>query len=187
MSHTWSSLQSWGHYCRQQEVCDHLIRFAVSLLATLRCPRCCRIWYDDWWLTYTPPVVTVRRELHSDCLALLQTPHIQEEAQLKLPLDINNYPFYRYVQIYFRVRPIMLKMKPPPKKKTILFNNYKINLKFLFGVIFSCASTKSQNSFIAPGTKVWDADGNAKVTSDAPGGCSVQGGLRALQHGGLTV
>ncbi|XP_049926298.1 unconventional myosin-XV [Epinephelus moara] len=42
------------------------------------------------------------RELHSDCLALLQAPHIQEEAQLTLPLDINNYPFYRYVQIYFR-------------------------------------------------------------------------------------
>lgn len=46
----------------------------------------------------------VRRELHSDCLALLQAPHIQEEAQLTLPLDINNYPFYRFVQIYFRVR-----------------------------------------------------------------------------------
>uniref|UniRef100_A0A3P8RPX6 Myosin XVA n=1 Tax=Amphiprion percula TaxID=161767 RepID=A0A3P8RPX6_AMPPE len=47
---------------------------------------------------------SVRRELHSDCLALLQAPHIQEEAQLPLPLDINNYPFYRYVQIHFRVR-----------------------------------------------------------------------------------
>lgn len=47
----------------------------------------------------------VRRELHSDCLALLQAPHIQESSssQLTLPLDINNYPFYRYVQIYFRV------------------------------------------------------------------------------------
>ncbi|XP_029945692.1 LOW QUALITY PROTEIN: unconventional myosin-XV [Salarias fasciatus] len=44
----------------------------------------------------------VRRELHSDCLALLQAPHIKEEGQLTLPLDINNYPFYRYVQIYFR-------------------------------------------------------------------------------------
>ncbi|XP_034449270.1 unconventional myosin-XV isoform X4 [Hippoglossus hippoglossus] len=44
----------------------------------------------------------VRRELHSDCLALLQAPHIQEENQLTLPLDINNYPFYRFVQIYFR-------------------------------------------------------------------------------------
>ncbi|KAM6957849.1 unconventional myosin-XV [Aplochiton taeniatus] len=42
------------------------------------------------------------RELHSDCLALLQAPHIQEGAQLTLPLDINNYPFYRYVQIYCR-------------------------------------------------------------------------------------
>ncbi|KAA8584875.1 hypothetical protein FQN60_003569, partial [Etheostoma spectabile] len=44
----------------------------------------------------------VKRELHSDCLALLQAPHIQEEAQLTLPLDINNYPFYRYVQIHYR-------------------------------------------------------------------------------------
>ncbi|XP_068193571.1 unconventional myosin-XV [Antennarius striatus] len=47
-------------------------------------------------------IAGVRRELHSDCLALLQAPHIQEQAQLTLPLDINNYPFYRYVQIYFR-------------------------------------------------------------------------------------
>ncbi|KAM9844223.1 unconventional myosin-XV [Aulostomus maculatus] len=46
----------------------------------------------------------VRRELHCDCLALLQAPHIQESSsyQLTLPLDINNYPFSRYVQIYFR-------------------------------------------------------------------------------------
>ncbi|XP_017161737.1 unconventional myosin-XV isoform X3 [Poecilia reticulata] len=44
----------------------------------------------------------VRRELHADCLALLQAPHIQEEAQLTLPLDINNHPFYRYVQVHFR-------------------------------------------------------------------------------------
>uniref|UniRef100_A0A3B3ULS8 Myosin XVA n=1 Tax=Poecilia latipinna TaxID=48699 RepID=A0A3B3ULS8_9TELE len=41
-------------------------------------------------------------ELHADCLALLQAPHIQEEAQLTLPLDINNHPFYRYVQVHFR-------------------------------------------------------------------------------------
>uniref|UniRef100_A0A087XND3 Myosin XVA n=1 Tax=Poecilia formosa TaxID=48698 RepID=A0A087XND3_POEFO len=38
----------------------------------------------------------------SDCLALLQAPHIQEEAQLTFPLDINNHPFYRYVQVHFR-------------------------------------------------------------------------------------
>ncbi|KAM8825452.1 unconventional myosin-XV-like isoform 1-T1 [Synchiropus picturatus] len=46
----------------------------------------------------------VGQELHSDCLALLQTPHIQESlsCQLTLPLDINNYPFFRYVQIYFQ-------------------------------------------------------------------------------------
>lgn len=56
------------------------------------------------WLCPRTSLFLVRRELHSDCLALLQAPHIQEEAQLTLPLDINNYPFYRYVQIYFRVR-----------------------------------------------------------------------------------
>lgn len=71
----------------------------------LKCPLCCCIQHST--VDLQPPVVAVRRELHADCLALLQTPHIQEEAQLKLPLDINNYPFYRYVQIYFRVRPIM--------------------------------------------------------------------------------
>ncbi|XP_042360382.1 unconventional myosin-XV [Plectropomus leopardus] len=52
------------------------------------------------------------RELHSDCLALLQAPHIQEEAQLTLPLDINNYPFYRYVQIYFREPKFGMLMSP---------------------------------------------------------------------------
>ncbi|XP_040927699.1 unconventional myosin-XV [Betta splendens] len=54
----------------------------------------------------------VRRELHSDCLALLQAPHIQEEAQLTLPLDINNYPFYRYVQIHFREPKFGMLMAP---------------------------------------------------------------------------
>ncbi|XP_054861298.1 unconventional myosin-XV [Amphiprion ocellaris] len=54
----------------------------------------------------------VRRELHSDCLALLQAPHIQEEAQLPLPLDINNYPFYRYVQIHFREPKFGMLMAP---------------------------------------------------------------------------
>ncbi|XP_069005770.1 unconventional myosin-XV [Embiotoca jacksoni] len=52
------------------------------------------------------------RELHSDCLALLQAPHIQEESQLTLPLDINNYPFYRYVQIYFREPKFGILMAP---------------------------------------------------------------------------
>ncbi|KAM6966388.1 LOW QUALITY PROTEIN: unconventional myosin-XV [Tautogolabrus adspersus] len=54
----------------------------------------------------------VRRELHSDCLALLQAPHIQEEAQLTLPLDINNYLFYRYVQIHFSEPKLGMLMAP---------------------------------------------------------------------------
>ncbi|GLD74594.1 unconventional myosin-XV, partial [Lates japonicus] len=57
-------------------------------------------------------IAGIRRELHSDCLALLQAPHIQEEAQLTLPLDINNYPFYRYVQIYFREPKFGMLMAP---------------------------------------------------------------------------
>ncbi|KAM3597250.1 uncharacterized protein V6R79_001885 [Siganus canaliculatus] len=52
------------------------------------------------------------RELHSDCLALLQAPHIQEEVQLTLPLDINNFPFYRYVQVYFREPKFGMLMAP---------------------------------------------------------------------------
>ncbi|XP_036408721.1 unconventional myosin-XV [Megalops cyprinoides] len=42
------------------------------------------------------------RELHSDCLALVQAPRIQVESQLTLPLDINNYPMSKYVQVHFR-------------------------------------------------------------------------------------
>ncbi|XP_034151053.1 unconventional myosin-XV [Esox lucius] len=42
------------------------------------------------------------RVLHSDSLALVQAPLLQEENQLTLPLDINNYPFSRYAQLYFR-------------------------------------------------------------------------------------
>lgn len=60
------------------------------------------------------------------------------------------------------------------------------NISMFLGVNVYCASTKFQSSFIAPGTKVRDADGNPEVTSDTPGRCSEQGGLRALQPGGLT-
>lgn len=77
----------------------------------------------------------VRRELHSDCLALLQAPHIQEEAQLTLPLDINNYPFYRYVQIYFRVRcaSVYLEYYSQPQDCRYALNNHLVcSLKLAF-------------------------------------------------------
>ncbi|KAJ8413507.1 hypothetical protein AAFF_G00080140 [Aldrovandia affinis] len=41
------------------------------------------------------------RELHSECLALVQAPKIQVESELTLPLDINNYPMSKYVQDRF--------------------------------------------------------------------------------------
>ncbi len=44
------------------------------------------------------------RELHSDCLALVQAPTVQVESQLTLPLDINNYTISKFVQIHFKVR-----------------------------------------------------------------------------------
>lgn len=44
----------------------------------------------------------------------------------------------------------------------------------------------SKTLSLSPGTKVWDAGGDPKVTSDTPGGCSERGGPGALQHGGLT-
>lgn len=43
------------------------------------------------------------RELHSDCLALVQAPTIQVESQLTLPLDINNYTISKFIQLHFRV------------------------------------------------------------------------------------
>ncbi|XP_057203153.1 unconventional myosin-XV [Triplophysa rosa] len=42
------------------------------------------------------------RELHSDCLALVQAPTVQVESQLTLPLDINNNTISKLVQIYFK-------------------------------------------------------------------------------------
>lgn len=43
------------------------------------------------------------RELHSDCLALVQAPTLQVESQLTLPLDINNFPISKFIQLNFRV------------------------------------------------------------------------------------
>ncbi|XP_027004193.2 unconventional myosin-XV [Tachysurus fulvidraco] len=42
------------------------------------------------------------RELHSDCLALVQAPTVQLESQLTLPLDINNYTISKFIQLHFR-------------------------------------------------------------------------------------
>ncbi|XP_062386970.1 unconventional myosin-XV [Sardina pilchardus] len=42
------------------------------------------------------------RELHSDCLALVQAPTVQVMSQLTLPLDINNYSMTKCIQLYFK-------------------------------------------------------------------------------------
>ncbi|XP_071375027.1 unconventional myosin-XV [Centroberyx affinis] len=72
------------------------------------------------------------RELHSDCLALLQAPHIREEAQLTLPLDINNYPYYRYVQVYFREPKFGMLMAPLESPLTRIDEDLRVEALELF-------------------------------------------------------
>uniref|UniRef100_UPI003AABF6A0 unconventional myosin-XV-like n=1 Tax=Centroberyx gerrardi TaxID=166262 RepID=UPI003AABF6A0 len=72
------------------------------------------------------------RELHSDCLALLQAPHIREEAQLTLPLDINNYPYYRYVQVYFREPKFGMLMAPLESPLTRVDEDLRVEALELF-------------------------------------------------------
>ncbi|XP_066511963.1 unconventional myosin-XV [Hoplias malabaricus] len=42
------------------------------------------------------------RELHSECLALVQAPRVQVDTQLTLPLDINNHLMTKYIRSNFR-------------------------------------------------------------------------------------
>ncbi|XP_030645611.1 LOW QUALITY PROTEIN: unconventional myosin-XV [Chanos chanos] len=52
------------------------------------------------------------RELHSDCLALVQAPTVQVESQLTLPLDINNYCISKFIQVHFREPKFGMLMAP---------------------------------------------------------------------------
>uniref|UniRef100_M3ZGT3 Myosin XVA n=1 Tax=Xiphophorus maculatus TaxID=8083 RepID=M3ZGT3_XIPMA len=73
--------------------------------------------------------------LHADCLALLQAPHIQEEAQLTLPLDINNHPFYRYVQVHFREPKFGMLMVPLELPLTKVEDDLKREALELFNMV----------------------------------------------------
>lgn len=73
------------------------------------------------WVSVCLLCLTGGRELHSDCLALVQAPTVQAESQLTLPLDINNYPISKFIQLHFRVSCAFgfipnLPLKSPPKK-----------------------------------------------------------------------
>ncbi|XP_077396049.1 unconventional myosin-XV isoform X2 [Festucalex cinctus] len=78
-----------------------------------------------------------RRELHSDCLALLQAPHIQESSssQLTLPLDINNYPFSRYVLNYFREPKFGMLTTPMEAPLTCIEEDLKAEALQLFSMV----------------------------------------------------
>nr|XP_061804993.1 unconventional myosin-XV-like [Nerophis lumbriciformis] len=78
-----------------------------------------------------------RRELHSDCLALLQAPHIQESSssQLTLPLDINNYPFNRYVLSHFREPMFGMLMTPLEAPLTCIEEDLKGEALELFNMV----------------------------------------------------
>ncbi|XP_019719970.1 unconventional myosin-XV-like [Hippocampus comes] len=78
-----------------------------------------------------------RRELHSDCLALLQAPHIRESSsgQLTLPLDINNYPFDRYVLRYFREPKFGMLKTPLEAPLTCIEEDLKAEALQLFNMV----------------------------------------------------
>lgn len=133
--------------------------------------------------------------MHSDCLALLQAPHIQEDAQLTLPLDINNYPFYRYVQIYFRVRcaSIISQITVSVTIKNV-FNSlgqgghHCVTVKHFEVEVFVVRIHFAHHfaSSVGVGTKVWDVDGTSGVTADPCRGRHERRSSGALHHGGLT-
>ncbi|XP_030067877.1 unconventional myosin-XV [Microcaecilia unicolor] len=46
--------------------------------------------------------VTVEKHINEECVAIVQAPQLQEESQLTLPLDINNYTMSKYVRLHFK-------------------------------------------------------------------------------------
>ncbi|KAK7939845.1 hypothetical protein WMY93_003171 [Mugilogobius chulae] len=91
-----------------------------------------------------------RRELHSDCLALLQAPHIQEQTQLTLPLDINNFTFYRYVQIHFKQPKFGMLMAPLETPLTRVAEDLKEEALQLFIMLHSfCQDGKYLLKFVS--------------------------------------
>lgn len=87
-----------GHPCRAGSITADSRRCVTTLCGllspsdTLKCPNCCRIWCEGWWLTYTPLPLqsegsytqivwlcfrhpTFRRKLSSSCPSTSTTTH----------------------------------------------------------------------------------------------------------------
>lgn len=116
--------------------------------------------------------LSARRELHSDCLALLQAPHIRESSsgQLTLPLDINNYPFDRYVLRYFRVRSV-----------NIIFKLASI-LQIL-QCPFGMPPTPPCQCILVVGAQVWDVEDTPRGPSNLHRRGPESRSTAAFQHG----
>lgn len=54
------------------------------------------------------PVPLVHKQVNEDCVMPVPPPKMKADSQLTLPLDINNYPMAKYVQLHFKVRVMML-------------------------------------------------------------------------------
>lgn len=52
--------------------------------------------------------LVVRKQVNEDCVMPVPPPKMKADSQLTLPLDINNYPMAKYVQLHFKVRVTML-------------------------------------------------------------------------------
>ncbi|KAG5277615.1 hypothetical protein AALO_G00089440 [Alosa alosa] len=79
--------------------------------------------------------ITVEKQLHSDCLALVEAPRIAVDSQLTLPLDINNHLMTKYVRSHFRELKFGMLMSPLETSLTRLEEDLKHDARNVFMLI----------------------------------------------------
>ncbi|KAL2076592.1 hypothetical protein ACEWY4_027811 [Coilia grayii] len=78
---------------------------------------------------------TVGKELHSDCLALVEAPRVEGTPQLTLPLDVNNYLMTKYIRSHFRELKFGMLMVPLEHSLTRLEEDLKQDAQDVFILI----------------------------------------------------
>lgn len=134
VSHTWWSLQSWGRYCRRQEVIQFTVPyFKYAKVSTL-------LQYTVWWLVVDlqPPLSL---QSGGSCTPILwlcfRRPTSRKKLSSSCPSTSTTTPsiaMYRSTSGYDKSCSVTI---PKNISKFLSVNN-------------CCASTKFQNSFIAP-------------------------------------
>ncbi|XP_035390988.1 unconventional myosin-XV [Electrophorus electricus] len=75
------------------------------------------------------------KEVHSDCMALVEAPRIQVDPQLTLPLDINNYLMTKYIRSNFRELQFGMLTTPLQTSLTRLEDDLKQDARDIFLLI----------------------------------------------------